>query len=80
MAELALNKKCLKLLDKLYQQISGTTIGINLPPLMHAYLWIPLLWFNCIVDIFLKHFMPQYKNSNPDTIVLTSLVKKISIS
>ena len=40
MTEFVLKFNYFQFSDKLYQQISGTAIGTNLPVLIHAYLWI----------------------------------------
>ena len=40
MTEFVLKFNYFQFSDKLYQQISGTAIGTNLPLLIHSYLWI----------------------------------------
>ena len=49
MAEFVLNNNLFEFNNKVFQQISGTTIGANFAPRMHAFTWIELS------KIFQKH-------------------------
>ena len=71
LVKLALKNYCFKLLDKLYQQISGTTVGTGLPTPIHTYLWIKwkvssykLKNFNLFYGLSTLSIFPLYGHSD----------------